>query len=61
VRLADVSATCRWWKHEILRGVSLEVPAGTLIGVVGENGAGRSTLLRIISGHLPPDAESVHQ
>ncbi|TKA10516.1 ATP-binding cassette domain-containing protein [Actinacidiphila oryziradicis] len=61
VRLADASVTCRWRKREILRGVSLDVPAGTLIGVVGQNGIRRSALLRIISGHLPPDAESVHQ
>ena len=34
----------------ILRGVSLDVPAGTWLTVVGPNGAGKSTLLRAMAG-----------
>ncbi|MFC6881229.1 MULTISPECIES: ABC transporter ATP-binding protein [Actinomadura] len=36
-----------------LRGVSLDVPAGSVTAVLGANGAGKTSLLRAISGTLP--------
>lgn len=42
-----------------LNGVSLEVPAGSRLGIVGPNGAGKSTLLSIIAGQLKPTGGSV--
>ena len=44
---------------EALRGVSFEVPAGSVYGMVGRNGAGKSTMLRTIAGILPPTAGRV--
>ena len=38
---------------EVLRGFSLEVPAGHLVGLVGRNGAGKTSLMRTVMGHLP--------
>lgn len=35
---------------EILRGVSLEVPAGAIVGLMGRNGAGKTTTLKSIVG-----------
>lgn len=35
--------------------VSLTLPAGKAIGLLGRNGSGKSTLLRIIAGTVPPD------
>ena len=39
----------------VLRGVTLGVSAGERIGVVGRNGEGKSTLLRLIAGAEEPD------
>jgi branched-chain amino acid transport system ATP-binding protein len=39
---------------DILRGVDLRVPAGTVTCVIGPNGAGKSTILRTVSGLLRP-------
>jgi branched-chain amino acid transport system ATP-binding protein len=35
---------------QALKGVSLEVPAGSIVAILGANGAGKSTTLRTISG-----------
>jgi peptide/nickel transport system ATP-binding protein len=40
-------------------GVSLTVPAGSVMGVVGESGCGKSTLARIILGLLEPSSGNV--
>jgi branched-chain amino acid transport system ATP-binding protein len=36
-----------------LRGVSVEVPAGTIVALLGANGCGKTTLMRAITGLLP--------
>jgi simple sugar transport system ATP-binding protein len=42
-----------------LRGVSLSIGAGQCLGLVGRNGAGKSTIVSILSGLLAPDAGTV--
>ncbi len=39
-----------------LRGVSITIKRGEIYHLVGENGCGKSTLIKIISGAQPPDA-----
>ncbi len=40
----------------VLRGISVEVRAGEILGLIGENGAGKSTFMKILSGIHPPSA-----
>jgi branched-chain amino acid transport system ATP-binding protein len=40
-------------KREVLKGVSVDVPLGRIVAVIGHNGAGKSTLLRAIFGLIP--------
>jgi ABC-2 type transport system ATP-binding protein len=42
-----------------VRGVGFRIPRGQVAGLLGANGAGKSTTLRVITGFLPPDAGSV--
>jgi branched-chain amino acid transport system ATP-binding protein len=42
-----------------IRGVSLSVPAGAIVTVLGANGAGKSTILRTISGILDPQKGTI--
>src|SRR5690349_14789386 len=34
--------------------VTLDIPAGKIVGFLGPNGAGKTTTLRILTGFLPP-------
>ncbi|MFJ2757199.1 ABC transporter ATP-binding protein [Nocardioides sp. NPDC087217] len=52
LRLRGVSA--RLGQREVLRDVDLDVPVGARLGIVGVNGVGKSTLLRILAGVLRP-------
>jgi branched-chain amino acid transport system ATP-binding protein len=42
-----------------LHGISIEVPAGKIVTLIGGNGAGKSTTLRTISGLLRPTSGSI--
>jgi ABC-2 type transport system ATP-binding protein len=49
----------RFGAKQVLTGVTLAVPAGTITAVVGGDGAGKSTLLRALAGRVRPDAGAV--
>src|SRR4051812_34282558 len=57
VNLKDVAKG--YGSRSVLRGVTLGVAAGERIGVVGRNGDGKSTLLRLVAGAETPDAGTV--
>lgn len=51
-------ATRDFWA---LRDISLDVEAGTTVGLIGHNGSGKSTLLKIIGGILEPSSGEVQR
>ena len=46
-------------KVQVLHGISLEVPKGKLVTLIGSNGAGKTTTMRAISGMIKPTSGSV--
>jgi branched-chain amino acid transport system ATP-binding protein len=46
-------------KVEVLHGISLEVPKGKLVTLIGSNGAGKTTTMRAISGMIKPRGGTV--
>jgi ATP-binding cassette subfamily F protein uup len=58
--LVNLSGVAKGYgSRSVLRDVTLGVAAGERIGVVGRNGDGKSTLLRLIAGAEAPDAGAV--
>ena len=53
LRLTDV--TCSFGSVMAIKSVSLEIRRGEVVGLVGENGAGKSSLLKILAGIIAPD------
>jgi branched-chain amino acid transport system ATP-binding protein len=45
---------------EVLHGVSLRVPAATVVALLGPNGAGKTTLLKAASGTIRPTSGCLH-
>jgi phospholipid/cholesterol/gamma-HCH transport system ATP-binding protein len=45
--------------NQVLRGLSLSVPRGKLVGILGTSGCGKSTLLKLIGGQLRAQRGSV--
>jgi branched-chain amino acid transport system ATP-binding protein len=45
---------CSYGNLEVVHGISLHVCAGEIVGLLGANGAGKSSLLKSIIGLLPP-------
>lgn len=42
--------------REVLRDVTLDLPAGSITALLGPNGGGKTTLMRVLAGILPPHA-----
>lgn len=47
------NVTCGYGDRPVLRDVTLGVPAGAFVGVIGPNGSGKTTLLRAMTGIVP--------
>ena len=46
-------------KVQVLHGISLEVPKGKVVTLIGSNGAGKTTTMRAVSGMIKPTAGSI--
>jgi osmoprotectant transport system ATP-binding protein len=57
IELHDVSLTRGTTR--VLDGVTLAIPAGETVALVGRSGTGKSSLLKVINGLLQPDAGTV--
>ena len=57
LELANVEAS--YGPVQALRGVTLSVPKGRIVTVLGANGAGKSTVLKTISGIIDPSKGQV--
>lgn len=47
--------------HEVLRSVTFSLQKGEKMGLVGVNGCGKTTLMRIIAGEMQPDGGTIHR
>mgnify|MGYP003353901572 CR=1 FL=1 len=46
-------------KVEVLHGISMEVPKGQVVTLIGSNGAGKTTTMRAVSGMIAPSAGEI--
>jgi ABC-2 type transport system ATP-binding protein len=53
--IAAESVTVRYGRRTAVDGVTLRVPAGSVYALLGRNGAGKSSLVRALLGHLEPE------
>jgi ATP-binding cassette subfamily F protein 3 len=56
-RLSDVQKS--YGAQDVLRGASVQINPGEHVGLVGRNGAGKTTIFRLISGEETPDSGDV--
>ena len=55
IRLENVSFTYPGAKKRAVDSVSLTIPHGSMVGLVGLSGSGKSTLVNLLTGLLPPE------
>ncbi|MBU5625915.1 ABC transporter ATP-binding protein [Oscillibacter sp. MSJ-2] len=56
----ELRGVSRAFKGFALQDVTLDLPAGTILGLIGENGAGKSTTIRLIMNALARDSGEIH-
>lgn len=52
--------TKSYGKQQVLKGVSLQVKKGEFLGLVGANGAGKTTMIKSLLDFIAPDSGSIH-
>lgn len=59
IDLEDVSFTYPGSDRPVINNVSLHLPAGSVVALVGENGAGKTSLVKLLSGLYRPDSGNI--
>jgi ATP-binding cassette subfamily B protein len=59
IELRDVTFRYPGTGTDILRGVSLRLPVGATVALVGENGTGKTTLVKLLCGLYPPTGGAI--
>ncbi len=54
-----INVTKQFGNHIVLNNISASIPKGEIIGLLGQNGAGKTTILRLLTGILKPDLGTV--
>ena len=49
----------RYSNKDVLKGVNLNIPKGKIVGLLGPNGSGKTTMIKLMNGLLQPDKGSV--
>lgn len=51
----------KWYKKNVpvLNSLNLEIPAGKIVGLLGPNGCGKSTLIKMVAGILQPNGGEI--
>ena len=58
--MLEIKTCCKSFENQtVLQDVSLTIPDGSIIGMFGASGIGKSTLAKILCGVMPPDAGEV--
>ena len=58
--MLEIKSCCKSFGNQtVLQNVSMTIPDGSIIGVSGASGIGKSTLAKILCGVMPPDAGEV--
>lgn len=57
ISISDIS--CRLGRQQVFTGLNVSVLPGRIIGLLGKNGEGKTTLLKLIAGALFPDAGTI--
>ncbi|GEM46002.1 ABC transporter ATP-binding protein [Deinococcus cellulosilyticus] len=55
----ELCGVVKKYRHFLLDGINLELPTGSIMGLIGANGAGKSTTIRILMGLIHQDAGQV--
>ncbi|EFY09458.1 ABC transporter ATP-binding protein [Erysipelothrix rhusiopathiae] len=58
IKIRNISK--RFKNLEIFEDVSLEIPTGKIVGLVGENGSGKSVLMKMLCGYSKPTSGSIN-